>query len=238
MDVFCDLHIHTALSPCGDMDMTPNNIVNMSLLKGLDIIAITDHNTTGNCAAVMEAACGKGLVVLPGMELETSEEAHFVCLFPDLETAHRADIWAAEHALPIQNKPEIFGEQVLMDADDNMVGYEPRMLVSALDVSIYDCLPLLRSWGVAVYPAHIDRYSYSIVTSLGTIPPELEFPALEISTRITREQACGSYPQLSEYRVVQASDAHYLEDILEADTPLSLAGKTAADVFRYIVRGD
>ncbi len=234
MDVFCDLHIHTGLSPCGDADMTPNNIVNMAVLKGLDIIAITDHNTTGNVAAVAACANQAGLICIPGMELETSEEVHFVCLFPDLATAAKADAWARAHALPLPNQPDILGEQLLFDAQDTVIGTEPRMLLSALTVSIYDCLPLLQSWGAIVYPAHIDRTAYSLVTNFGEIPEALGFTAAELSRHITPAEAHAAYPFLHRYRTVQASDAHYLEDISEAEHALPLSERSAAALFAYL----
>ena len=114
---YCDLHIHSCLSPCGDMDMTPVNIVNMARLNGLDIIALTDHNTVKNCPAAI--ACGKeaGLLVLPGMELTTEEEAHVLCLFAEMEGAEAFEHEVDKRRVYIENRAEIFGRQVVMDAE-------------------------------------------------------------------------------------------------------------------------
>ena len=117
-----DLHIHSCLSPCGDNDMTPNNLVQMALLSGCDVIALTDHNTCRNAPAAMEAGARNGLLVIPGMELCTAEEAHVVCLFETLEGALEFDHYIYENMPHVKNRPEIFGEQRLLDGEDGPVG--------------------------------------------------------------------------------------------------------------------
>ena len=234
MKACCDLHIHTALSPCGDMDMTPNNIVNMSVLNGLDMIAITDHNTIGNAAAVMECAKGKPLIVVPGMELETAEEAHFVCLFPSLEQAQQFAQWLAPFHAPIQNRPDIFGEQALMDHTDTITGYESRMLVTASTCSVWDAAPAVREIGGIIYPAHVDRDSYSIITNLGTVPSDLAFTAVEFSRHATREGLLSQCPYLTDYRLITGSDAHYLGDIYENENVLELDELSVNALFCYL----
>jgi predicted metal-dependent phosphoesterase TrpH len=131
-----DLHIHSALSPCADDDMTPNNIVNMSVLKKLDIIAVTDHNSSRNCEAVMKCACSKGILALPGMELETREEVHLLCLFPGLEQAkHFQDM--VYSALPdMENREQVFGRQIVFDENDMAAGTEKRLLLAAANLSL------------------------------------------------------------------------------------------------------
>ena len=120
--LYYDLHIHSCLSPCGDDDMTPANLVGMAAVKGLDVIALTDHNSCRNCAAAMRHGEICGVTVIPGMELTTSEEVHVVCLFPSLENAMSFDQFVYERILPIQNRPDIFGRQQILDEQDQVTG--------------------------------------------------------------------------------------------------------------------
>ena len=131
-----DLHIHSCLSPCGDNDMTPNNLVQMALLSGCDVIALTDHNTCRNAPAAMEAGARNGLLVIPGMELCTAEEAHVVCLFETLEGALEFDHYIYENMPHVKNRPEIFGEQRLLDGEDAPVGEEENLLLVSSFVGV------------------------------------------------------------------------------------------------------
>ena len=158
--LYYDFHIHSALSPCGDNDMTPNNIVNMAMISGLDAIAVSDHNSVGNVRAVMEVGKRCGISVVPGMEVETAEEVHTLTLYPTIEAA---EFVAGEiyKALPdIRNRPEIFGEQRIMDADDNIIGYEERLLISPASISLQELFDLVLSVNGLFIPAHVDRHSY------------------------------------------------------------------------------
>lgn len=227
MKCFCDLHIHSALSPCADADMTPNNIVNMAVLCGLHMIALTDHNSIGNVEAAMRVAEELPITVVPGMELETMEEIHFVCLFPDLETAKVFDKWLAPYRMPVKNRPEIFGNQYYMNEKDEIVGEEPSLLVTATTCSIYDAAPKVRAIGGVIYPAHVDRSSYSVISNFGMIPEDLEFTTVELSKHITREEAIAKYPYLSKYQIVTDSDSHYLDTFYETQNPIELPEATA-----------
>ena len=204
-----DLHIHSCLSPCGDSDMTPNNIVNMALLAGFDIIALTDHNSSGNCPALLQVAEGTGLTVVPGMELCTAEEAHVVCLFPSLEAAMSFSAAVALTLPPVNNRPDIFGEQLLMDADDEIVGRQDILLTTASSISVEEVLPLARSFGGTAFPAHIDRDSYSVTAALGDIPP-VGFQAVEITARGDVPALVARYPEAVGKPLLLNSDAHYL----------------------------
>lgn len=214
MKRYYDLHIHSCLSPCADDDMTPNNLVNMALLAGLDIIALTDHNRCGNCAAVLQAAAGTGLTVLPGMELCTSEEAHIVCLFPTLEAALAFDAQVYLSLPPINNRPDIFGQQLIMDAQDTSIGTEPLLLTTASGISVEQVLPLVRALGGTAFPAHIDRPSYSVTAALGDIPP-VGFRAVEITARGDVDALLARYPEARGKPLLLDSDAHALESIPE-----------------------
>ena len=227
MNCFCDLHIHSALSPCGDNDMTPNNIVNMAVLCGLNIIAITDHNSIGNVASAMKVAETLPITVVPGMELETSEEAHFVCLFPTLEKAAGFHSWLTQFRMPVQNRPEIFGDQLYLNEKDEPVGTEDLLLVTAATCSIYEALPIARGFGAAVIPAHVDKSAFSIIASLGTIPEDLGFTTVELSKNTTREEALANFPYLDKYRIITNSDSHYLDSFYETQNPIELEAPTA-----------
>ncbi len=207
MKLTYDFHIHTALSPCGELSMTPNNIVNMALLNDLDVIAITDHNTCENVKAVLEVAQGTNLLVLPGIEVESREEIHIICLFSSLEAANQMQE-AVYASLPIRKNPaKIFGEQLLFDHQDEVVGKLDQLLSFATGLSIDEIQKLVLEYDGVFIPAHIDRPSYSILSNLGMIPSNMHLSLLEIS----RFADYMAYAQKYEdYLMLQSSDAHEL----------------------------
>lgn len=209
-----DWHIHTVASPCADRSMTPHNIVNMSLLKGLDMIAITDHQTVANCEAVMKVGKQKGLYVIPGMEIECMEEFHMIALFQNLKSAQKMEKWLMEYMPRITNRIDIFGHQYLMNERDECTGEIQNMLLVAAQVSARDIIKKVELLNGIIYPAHIDRRSYSILSNLGSIPKEYAFPILEISQNACYEEYAKKYPSCM---MIQSSDAHYLQDISEHD---------------------
>lgn len=219
-----DLHIHSCLSPCGDEDMTPYNIVNMAALCGLEIIALTDHNTCRNCPAALEAAKALGLLVLPGMELTTSEEIHVVCLFAELDKALAFSDYVYEHLPPITNDPEIFGTQNIMDAEDHIIGTLDKLLINATDISITEVADLVAAYGGAAFPAHIDKPAYSVLSSLGMFPEDCGFAYAELSSRADEAQLLADHPELQGICFLHDSDSHMLdsfgvdEHFLEIDT--------------------
>lgn len=209
-----DLHMHTAASPCGSLYMTPNNIVNMSILKGLDLIAITDHQTVANCKAVIHLGKEKGLMVLPGMEIESMEEFHMVALFKEVDTAFEMEQWLWQYLPPITNRKAIFGEQLILNEADECIGEIERLLLTAAQVPAYEIIQEVRRLKGKIYPAHIDRMSYSILSNLGSIPKEYGFTELEIS----KQAAYAAYKEkYAGFNLIQSSDAHYLEDISERE---------------------
>lgn len=229
-----DLHLHSCLSPCGDADMTPYNLVNMAALLGLDLIALTDHNTCRNCAAAVKAGEEAGLAVIPGMELCTVEEIHVVCLFPDLPAAETFSDYIRATLPPVINKPEVYGEQLVMDHLDNVMGKEELLLVTASSVSI-DGLPgLIREYGGFCYPAHIDRSSYSILSSLGTIEAGMGFTCAEVSAGGNPDALMEAHPALRDMRVMRSSDAHYLENMREAMDYIHPPEKTVRAVINHL----
>lgn len=217
-----DLHIHSCLSPCGDDEMTPPNIVNMAFVKGLDLIAITDHNSTRNVRAVMQAARGLPLTVIPGVEVTTAEEIHAVCLFPDADSAESAGD-ALERLLPqVPNRPDYFGGQLVMDENEKCTGTVPWLLPNALALSI-DALPtLVQSCGGVCFPAHIDRPSNSILSVFGLLPEQPAFPVLEVRDPERFFDGGQNERLRKEHRILTSSDAHRLGDIAEREHFLEL----------------
>lgn len=220
--MYYDFHIHSALSPCGDKDMTPNNIVNMAAIIGLDTIAVTDHNSVGNVRSAMKVGEQVGVKVIAGMEVETSEEIHILTLYNSIEAAEEVakKVYAA---LPdIKNRPDIFGNQYYMDEDDNIVGEEEKLLISPTSLDTQTLLEIVKDVGGLYFPAHVDRHSYSILTNLGFIPPELKIDGIEISKKVGDMSAyLENRPELKDYITLRNSDAHYLTDIAEKEAVIN-----------------
>jgi len=225
MRLAVDLHIHSALSPCADDEMTPNNIVNMALLKGLDIIAVTDHNSVSNCEAVLSCAVDRDIIVVPGMELETMEEIHLVCLFPSIGAALKMQDIVFDALPKIKNREDIFGCQVLLDEKDVITGYVERLLLTAAMLGVEDVVHRVRNLGGAVIPAHVDRESFSIISNLGTVPENLNFKYLELSRQCDTEEFKRKNRFSSGYKLIKSSDAHTLGDILERESFIDLKEK-------------
>ncbi len=219
---YYDLHVHSCLSPCADDDMTPNNIAGMAALKGLQILALTDHNSCKNCPAFFEACRRQGIIPIAGMELSTAEDIHLVCLFEKLEQAMIFDQVIEVHRMQISNRPEIFGNQLILDGEDEPLGTEEILLISATDLPIEEAIGLARSYGAYVYPAHIDRESNGIVAILGGIPEEYRFSVFEIREPETIEDMITRFPQIQREAVLVSSDAHNLWKINEAEHSILL----------------
>lgn len=216
MNAFYDLHLHSCLSPCGDADMTPCNIVNMCALAGLQVIALTDHNAADNCPAFLAAAERAGVLALPGMELTTREEIHVICLFGSLGAALSFGEYVKERLPKVENRPEIFGGQLVMDENDNVLREESLLLLNAADIGVHEVCALVGDAGGAAFPAHVDRPSFSLLASLGTYDPSLGFGAAEVSRLSTEAAVLGRHPEMSGLRFITNSDAHRLGDILDA----------------------
>ena len=216
-----DLHIHSCLSPCGDDDMTPANIAGMAALKGLQLIALTDHNSCKNCPAFFKACKQYGIVPVPGMELTTAEEIHLVCLFPTLEAALEFDEIVYPRILPIKNRPEIFGRQQIMDHEDNVLREEPVLLISATDLTLEEAYGLVTEMGGAAYPAHIDRESNGIIAILGAMPEEPRFPTVELNDGKNAPEYIAEHA-LEGKLILCSSDAHNLWSINEAEHILEI----------------
>lgn len=234
MKLYYDFHIHSALSPCADDDMTPNNIVNMAKLKGLDVIAVTDHNSVKNLSSVMAVGERVGISVVAGMEIETAEEVHVVALFPSLENAQKAEgiVWA--HLPLIQNRKDIFGNQLIIDENDNITGEVDRLLVTACSLSVDEVFSIVKSLGGIAFPAHIDRTSYSIISNLGFIPKNLNVSHAEVSKNIHDvESYTSTIPCLKNIKIVRNSDAHTLGNMSERENFIEIPTRQIGDIFSF-----
>ncbi len=222
MKFFYDLHLHSCLSPCGDELMTPANIAGMGKVIGLTVMALTDHNTAKNCPAFFKVCEAYGITAIAGMELSTAEDVHLVCLFPTLDAALAFDEVIASHRMPIDNDPDIYGRQLVMNENDEILEEMKPLLVAATDLFMGDAVDLVRSFEGVVYPAHIDRDSSGIIAMLGDIPPEYAFAAVEYRDIANREAYEALYAEARGKKVVTSSDAHRLEAINEAVNVIEL----------------
>lgn len=238
--VAIDLHIHSALSPCGEEEMTPNNIVNMALIKELDFIAVTDHNSAKNLPAVLAVAkelakeLEKGLCILPGIEVTTKEEAHILAYLPTLEAAMELDQIIYDRLPNVMNEKELFGPQYIMDEQDNIIGEVDKLLISATNIGVDELWQIVHDLGGVIVPAHIDRKSYSLIASLGFIPLELNIKTCEISKKESFENVLKNFRFFKNYQFIHGSDAHQLEDMAEREYFLELPDMQRQTLIDYL----
>jgi 3',5'-nucleoside bisphosphate phosphatase len=224
-----DLHLHTVLSACAEVEMIPPLIVRRAQELDLDVIAITDHNCAANVGAVIEAAQGTRLTVLPGMEVQTREEVHMLCLF---DTLDQVESWQQTvfAALPdAQNNARVFGEQYVVDATGEYLYTEERLLATSTTLSVEQVTEQVNALGGICLPAHVDRPSYSILSNLGFIPPELEIAGIELSCLTTPGKLVQLFPALARYGMIVSSDAHRLHE-MAARTQVEIAAPTISEL--------
>ena len=222
-----DLHLHSCLSPCGDMDMTPCNIAGMAHLNALGIAALTDHNTVDNCPAFFAACEEYGVVPIAGMELTTAEDIHLLCIFETLDEALAFGAAVKEHRMKIKNRVEIFGEQPILNAQDEKIGEDPYFLPAATYLDLNAAAELVKAYNGICWPAHIDRDANGLLAVLGMFPPEPVFRIAELRDSENRKLAEGR-------TVVVCSDAHRLWEIGESGGTLELdTDETDPDAVRH-----
>lgn len=231
MEAFCDLHIHTCLSPCASDDMTPWNIVGMAKLKGLDIIAITDHNSALNTPQAMLAGEACGVAVVPGMEVTSREEVHMLAYFPTVE----ADLAFGEavyaHLPDIRNRQELFGNQIIIGEEDEPVGQVEKLLLNAIDLTADEIGTMALHFGGVCVPAHINRGANGMMGALGLMPSLPAYPVVEVYGAIP----CAAYATRGR-EVIRSSDAHRLEDIAERGFSIELPEASAAALVAWLQR--
>lgn len=229
-DYRADLHIHSLLSPCGDLDMSPSRIIGEAAKKGLDIIGITDHNSTRQSQLIYEMGKEKGIFVLRGAEVCTREEIHNLVFFESTEELDHFQEFLDLHLPRIKNKPLAFGYQIVVDRDE-MIDYEEEWsLASALDVSLEELASKVHELNGIFIPAHIDRFVTSIYSQLGFFPEGLEADALEISWRSNPKDFVDTHPEIKKYSIVTNSDSHYPDDIGRVHTIFRMENRTFGEI--------
>lgn len=224
-----DLHVHTVLSPCAEVEMIPPLIVQRAGEKNIDLIAITDHNASANVRAVQAAAKGTQLTVLAGMEVQSREDVHLLTLF---ETMDALEAWQVEvdKSLPdLPNEPDFFGEQFVVDESGEFIRSEPRLLLTSTRFSIDEIFERVNEIGGLTIPAHVERTSYGLFPSLGLISENWHVSAFEISRHITPQKAKDAFPDLRHYPLIQSGDVHRLDEFL-GSTVFSMAAPTLTEI--------
>lgn len=231
-----DLHIHTCLSPCADLGMGPRTIVNRATEQGLDVVGISDHNSAENVPAVVRAARGTALKILPGMEVTSIEEVHILAVFDSVDKALRLQEIVYEH-LPGENDPKHFGLQVVVNEDHDVRSFNPRFLAGATVLSVEQVVEHICDLEGLAIAAHVDRETFGIIGQLGFIPADLHLDALELSPNISFLEARRRFPQYAGFALVRSSDAHFVADIGKNWTSLLLSEPTTQEI-KKALRGE
>ncbi len=225
----CDLHVHTCLSPCADLDMYPRAVIEKSVAEKLDIVAICDHNASENMQYVLRAAEGKPLSVLPGIEITSSEEVHLLALFDTLGDLKKIQDIIYDH-LSGTNREEVFGCQAIVNDLDEVEGFNDRFLLGATKLPLLEIIHHVHSLGGLAIASHIDRESFSVIGQLGFIDPDIPLDALEITHQTGIKGARIKYPELARYSFIESSDAHFIRDIGQGVTTIFLEKGTMAEL--------
>ena len=225
-----DLHIHSALSPCAEVEMLPELIVMKAEMEGLDVVAVCDHNSAENAAACVEAAKGSAVRVLPGIECETREGVHVLGIFDRPEQAERMQEFVWSRLPDEPNRPEFFGQQLVVTADGEFVRCNPRLLAVSADAGIEEMCARIRELGGLALPSHVDKTFAGLIGVLGLLPEGLELEGVEISGALTPQEARRRYPQLHGLGLVRSSDAHRLNEIGQAWTAAWLENRTVEEI--------
>jgi len=223
MNVYkADLHIHTILSPCASLEMSPKNIVQRALEQNLDIIGITDHNSTLQCEIVIKEALKEGLKVYPGVEVTTKEEIHCLAYFSSLNDLSEFQTYLDQYMPNIKNDPKLFGYQVVVDENENIVYEEDKLLISALQIGIDKVEQLVHELNGIFIPAHVNKSKNSLISQLGFVPSTLKADAFEITKQTDNQSFISQNRLKSDTVILRNSDAHMLEQIGENVTFLSM----------------
>lgn len=228
MKAYYDLHIHSCLSPCSEDEMTLNNIVNMSYIKGLDIISITDHNSIQNVEVAIELGKKLNILVVPGIEVQTKEDVHVLGYFKNISDLNSFYNIIEPQILKIPNKKKILGNQYIMDESDNLVREVEYSLLMSVNMSIDEIAAEIRNHRGFFMPAHVDKSSNSLLANLGFIPPGLNIKAVEI---YKRQEDTSMYDK---YIKMFNSDAHRLTDISEQENYMEIEECSIEGLFNYL----
>jgi hypothetical protein len=231
-----DLHIHTCLSPCAELNMGPKAIVEKALQHGLDVIGISDHNSSENVPAVMKAAQDRNLTVLPGMEVTSKEEVHILAVFDSVDRALQLQEIVYKH-LHGENNTEAFGLQVVVNEDHDVLGFNKRLLAGATELSVEQVVDSIAALEGLAIAAHVDRETFGILGQLGFVPEELHLDALELSANTSPEEAKRRFPEYAGYAFVRSSDAHSATEIGKVWTSLLLCEPNTREI-KKALRGE
>lgn len=230
-----DLHIHTCLSPCTELNMSPKGILTAAKKKGIDILGICDHNSSENSLAIMKAAKKMHIHILPGMEVTSEEEVHVLALFDDIGNALKLQELVYQN-LPGKNDEETFGMQVIVNEKEEVLGFSDKLLIGATTIPIDEVLRLIHTFEGLAIASHINREAFSIISQLGFVPDNLRLDALEISPSITIEEAKQRF--LYNYPITCSSDAHYPDDIGKSFTSFLLQDGTVTEIKKALKNED
>ncbi len=225
-----DLHIHTVLSPCGDLEMSPLQIIEKARAKGLDIIGITDHNSTRHCQLVSKLAEPEGIFVLMGAEVTTREEVHCLTFFENNDQLLEFQLYLEKYLPPIPNNTDKFGYQLVVDENETITEQIGNLLISALDQSIGQVEQKVHSLGGIIIPAHIDRPSYSIISQLGFIPEGMLIDGIEISANCELASVAAYLGKHHDKAIIRSSDAHYINQLGQVYTTFEMEHRTFSEI--------
>jgi len=238
MNSYCaDLHIHSVLSPCGDLEMSPGAIVKKAVQEGLDIIAVTDHNHTGHAKLARTLGAELGIWVVYGAELTTREEVHCLTFF---DTDDQLDKFqeALDRNLPrVANDPDLFGIQVFVDREEEIISELSHSLYPGLKWSIAETAAVVHGLGGLFVPAHVDRRMNGLYAQLGFLPDDLDMDGVEISRRSDALATLQDHPELEGYQLLKSSDAHFVEDIGRCSSTLFMKERSFEE-FGMALRGE
>jgi len=229
-----DLHIHTVLSPCGSLEMSPVNIVHEATRKGIDIIGITDHNATHHASLIRRLAADSGIFVMMGAEVTSTEEVHCLAYFDADEILVQFQQFIDEHIQKVPNNPEKFGHQLIVDENENILSQVDWLLINATNLSIDEIEIKVHELGGIFIPAHIDRSAFSLISQLGFVPPELKADAFEISKYAKVQDMLNKFPYLKDKAFVKGSDAHFLRDIGNPYTEIKIQSPNFEEIRKAI----
>lgn len=237
MIIHADLHIHSVLSPCGDLEMSPAAIVRQARILGLDVIAVADHNSMDNSFYTAEAAKDSGLHVIYGMEAQTEEDIHILCLFDERRNAEKFQEQVYPALPDLENDADIFGEQVVVDPADNIIRFEKKLLLNALAIDLRSLTDMVRGLEGVVIPCHVESEKNGLLMTMGFIPDEIRDCILEVSYNARTEDITGRYPELAAFPLIANSDAHYLRDIGRGFTCFDVSAPTIVEIVRSAREG-
>ncbi len=237
-DFIADLHIHTVLSPCGSLDMSPINIVKEASKKGLDIIGITDHNASANCKVTYDISKDYGITTLCGLEVTTKEEIHCLAFFQDFDSLDFFQKYVDDNIIKINNDTDKFGYQLIVDKDENIIDQIDWLLINATNITIDDLEKKVHELDGFFIPAHIDRSTYSLISQLGIVPKDISVDAYEVSKYSNPTSIIKSFPYTENITFISDSDAHYIRDIGSISNVFHIKNRTFDEIRKALHRID